>query len=161
MLTIGKECNTQLSIPVEIEPKLPAVEFRIKRTFNGASIFIRSQILEDFFKGLTSHKTNIKTSTNPGWVDKKGYPIREVTEELGNFTYWGNNSLMVDRSYPNMSFFTVYGASKGVEFSLPGLFSDTVLNNFKTSVRKELLNLYDKFMKDLEYSVIIQDFEEE
>lgn len=130
------------------------LKIKITRHDEGIFLFIQSPKIENWIKSLSTLKG--KKVLNLEYYDKSdswdgiyGYPISDLYDELNNFHRWGDGLFV--RGTPNFAFFRARGLGNGISFKLDGVYSDKLLEEYIKQAKKELRELYQTFLKPLEY----------
>jgi hypothetical protein len=117
-------------------------------------IWIKSQIIEDFFKSLHGGKRK-------GYLESElwgnGYPndgVNMVYLEHVELDRWGENRLSIDGKL-QMSFLRAVGLSEGVVFKVPGMFSKEIIDYYTKNFPEAVRALYINFIKPVNIFVEI------
>lgn len=129
--------------------------FRVQRVASGVQIEIKSQAMEDFFKGLSDGRIKGGTTTKEGWKDYSPYSVEGAPEDalvirhpkgyIADVRHYGE-SLKVGGSY-NVSFLRIKGIAEGAKFTIPGVWSNEELHKFHEAIDHAMLTIFVNYMQ--------------
>ncbi|MBW6469637.1 MAG: hypothetical protein K0A90_00265 [Methanosarcinaceae archaeon] len=131
--------------------KTETINMKISRCPIGLEIYIKSPVIEDFFKGLAQGV--VSTSTESNWLPHKGYTPQGNIEHIANthFDNWGGS--LVQKGYYNLSMLRTVGLSKGQTFRFKGVFSKNMIENIATEFKTVLITLIKNYVKPMEVTI--------
>lgn len=122
---------------------IPVLDLRITRKLHGVSIFIKSQIFEDFFRAQQSEQ---------GLYDI-GNIYRAAIGDLQHGST--NRTFLLPSGAPNLKLLCLVGIENGTEVEFLGAWSDDFLRAFATAFKNQASAFYKKFIRKLDIHVVI------
>ena len=136
---------------------------RLIRGRGGIKIIAKSEMLEDFFKGLSNNST--ATGDSSIWGRGMNYykiPSLPI-ENDGNYhrpptvMEWGTTNIIdLGNSRSNFSFVRAVGIKDGIEITYPGLFLARDIERFKEDFKRFLTKFYVDYMKVSEFELTVR-----
>lgn len=131
--------------------------YRLKNG-NGIGIFVQSELFENFIRSNAanpdvidgSNKAHFNTSTSPGWSAHMGYKLIPK-DELKHLNLWGQT--LINGPNANISFLTAKGLKNGLTFEFEGMYSQTTVENFLMSVKRQLKSIYSEYIKEKNWTL--------
>ena len=134
---------------------------QIKRTVKGTSLFIKSEIFENFFNAFGKNGETFRDGKD---VLRESYNSPSINRNENPQLHYGLNdiymsSLNTGDGYLNMAFLKTVGIDKGVYFKIAGLQSKKSMDNFKKKFKDNCKELYEEFIKpeSFEVEIIIRE----
>lgn len=152
-ITVEKEVN--------IAKKLELCVFKIKREKGGVTVYIKSKMLEDYFKDMAN---GAKAGSSALWNEgKEVYKSNSfsvaIPPNCSRQPYlfgWNQQYLFSDDvGMNNFTFIRGVGISEGVSYTFPGLFLAKELEKFKDEFKIFIIHFYQNFLKTCEFEIVM------
>jgi len=130
------------------EPK-KLLQFKVTRGMNGVEVYIKSDILEQFFERYGLEEEHQE------WCNNKPYKlpiVRQHYREL--FNQWYGELTMRNGSYPNLSMLRAQGLKNGVKFTMnDNVYTKPEILTFIKQFKTEVHNFFEEYIKPISLEV--------
>lgn len=145
---------------IKVCAKKVLCELKVKREIDGLSVFVKSEIMEEYFRHNSNNVTVIGTVQ---WnKDMKLYtlPFESVTIpdmhyaprlDLQGMNYLINREPRVI----NLSFLRLAGLSEGISLSFKGLYMRKDVESIRDDIKKYIAYFYSEYMSVCEFHIEI------
>lgn len=137
---------------------------RAKRTTKGLEVYMQSEHLSSFFKNITHEQNSSSGADMHGnWGNLIG---RRMKENISDFPIalnnWGGPLLINSiggNNLANCSMLRAEGLDKGITFTINGLLSDDIIEEWKIGVRESVNNICRQYLspKDIELEITTRE----
>ena len=139
---------------------------KLKREKGGITITVKSDVFEDFFKGLSNGEIGVGSSSVWG-SGMKYYKIPNIAiENDGSYSrnpeimQWGTITLIdIPHARDNFSFIRAVGITEGVSITYPGLFLTRDIERFRDNFKKFITKFYVEYMKMTHFEISVTSIE--
>jgi hypothetical protein len=144
------------------------VILKIKRSEFGVEVYCKSELLENFFNGITATREGLELNTLPvtqfreanfgaylstdGTV--KGKRLTSVVNYQGiTLDGWGAGLIHSSSNNINMSFLLAKGLNEGITIYVKGVYSSTVVRSFIVKAKDFFKYIFTEYLKPVEACV--------
>lgn len=133
-----------------LKPKVKQnlLSFKITRGEQGVELYLKSEVLENFFKrgGIDQYSDQ--------WCNNKAYAIPLVKDHFNNLLSQWFGNLTINGGYPNLSFLRTVGINEGVTFILENdVYTRGEVIEFSKRFKEEVTNLFAEYIKPVTMEV--------
>lgn len=130
----------------------------VKRTPTGVQLYVKSEKMEEFFKGFASLGAALQPC--PRWKGVSLYPISEdilySTFVFDTCDLASPGGLLVKDGKANLSFLRAKGLSKGISFSVGNApVRESYLTSFQDLAKRGIFEIYQAYMSAYEGELLI------
>jgi hypothetical protein len=131
-------------------------KMKITRTLRGVEVFLKSEVLEEFFS-LTSNNETMKPSSLPGlraYKHQGGLPVSVKNCNLGSI-----EDGLISNSHFNASLFRLRGLREGVKVVFNIVISREKLQSIAQEAKEVAKELFLNYIKKFEIEITITEKE--
>jgi len=120
---------------------------QLKRTTHGTKLYLKSSIIEDYFKQNGFNDFMFMCDGN----NIRTYNVnRFINSTMDNFIKRFDFTLKTRNGYTNMSFLRAQGLSNGLTFDIEGVYSRTAITDYMNELKTHIREFYEYELKPLD-----------